>query len=253
MKKFLAILLCAMIICAMPLVAFAEEGVPTDTVVQESEETTPAETLPEETEAEELSPEEMAQSTSDKIMESVQNYLDELSANEEAPEVVQTTTEKIVSYIQTHLEEISVIVTLILTVFYQARKHKLLNRSVATLNNNAVTVAENSNAAMQQSVAVVGGYKDEMVALLDEIRKGAEEKQKIEELLEEVHTHLTQSKLANVEFANELAELLVLANIPNSKKDELYARHQEAIKAISAVEENVTHSEVIKDDNGKEE
>ena len=48
--------------------------------------------------------------------------------------------------------------------------------------------------------------------------------------------YIKASKLANVELANELAELLVLANIPNSKKDELYSRHIAAVAAISDAE-----------------
>lgn len=295
MKKILAILLCAMIMCAMPLVAFAEgdtteitvqetsevettlvteetipeETIPAETIPEETTpiETTPTETLPEETlpvetTPTEEAPEEVAKSTSEQILEHVQNYLNELTENENVPEVALTTSEKIVEYIRAHLEEISVIVTLVLSIFYQIRKHKALNKSVATLNNNAVTVAENSNNAMQQALMevgdisnVVGGYKDEVAALLAEVRRNTEEKQQLERTLAEVHTHLKQSKLANVEFANELAELLVLANIPNSKKDELYARHIAAVGAISATEEeeNVTLPEVIADDNGKEE
>jgi hypothetical protein len=131
----------------------------------------------------------------------------------------------------------------------------VLNKSIGVLNNNAITVAENSKASMNEALSevgdmslIVGSYRDEIVALLAEIRKNAEEKQKIEDTLAEVHNHLKASKLANVEFANELAELLVLANIPNSKKDELYARHRAAVDAISTIEENATISEVNTDD-----
>jgi septal ring factor EnvC (AmiA/AmiB activator) len=161
-----------------------------------------------------------------------------------------TGPEEIVEYIKTYFEEISVIVSLICMAFYQARKHKLLNRSVGTLNNNAITVAENSDRTMQAALAnvqtmsaVVEAYKNEMADMLAEIRQNTDEKKKLEDALAEVHEHLKQSKLANIEFSNELAELLVLANIPNSKKDELYARHRAAVDAISTAE-NITASEV---------
>jgi hypothetical protein len=61
-------------------------------------------------------------------------------------------------------------------------------------------------------------------------------------------TYIKTAKLANVEFANELAELLVLANIPNSKKDELYSRHIAAVGAIAEAEK----TEVTTNDGGEE-
>ena len=79
------------------------------------------------------------------------------------------------------------------------------------------------------------------------------EKQKLEQTLGEALAYIKTAKLANVEFANELAELLVLANIPNSKKDELYARHRAAVDAISLTEEKATLAEVNTDDSEQKE
>lgn len=175
-----------------------------------------------------------------------------------APE--KTTTEAIVAYIKAHLEEISVIVTLLLTIFYNARKHKLLNRSISATNHNAITVSENSDRTISEALermqgisADVLGYKEAFAKLFEEYRASAEEKRNLEKTLNDAMTYIKSSKLANMEFANELAELLVLANIPNSKKDELYARHIAAVKSISETEENVTLTEVIADDIGKTE
>lgn len=172
----------------------------------------------------------------------------------EISESVTLYTEKIVSYIKQHLEEISVIITLILTTFYQIRKHIVLNNTVATTNNNAVTIAENSLAAIGQALtevssvsSVVNGYKDETARMLAEVRANAEEKQKLEQALTEVQAYLKTAKLANVELANEVAELLVLANIPNSKKEELYSRHLAAVGAIADAENAVTDTEVKED------
>ena len=66
-------------------------------------------------------------------------------------------------------------------------------------------------------------------------------------MLEKVNKHLETSKSANLEFSNELAELLVLANIPNSKKDELYSRHRAAVDAMAAAEETE-----VKENDGEE-
>lgn len=151
-------------------------------------------------------------------------------------------TDKIVTWICEHPEEVSVMVTLILTAFYNRMKQKALNKSIGTLNNNAVTVAENSSASINQALsgmngvsAAVSEYKEAIVTLLAEVRASDEEKKAMQTMFANWQAYLTASTQANVEFSNVLAELLVLANIPNSKKDELYARHRAAIDAINAV------------------
>lgn len=219
MKKILIFMLCAMLILALPVVAYAEDG----NVASGDQNTVVTENLPTENENAtegEISPPE------------------------------KTVTESITSYVKKHIEEISVIGTLIVTMFYEVRKHGKLNGSIGVLNNNAISVATNSAEAINKALAkvesiagVVEGYKQEMSALLGEIRKTAEEKETIEQMLHQVDTHLKTAKLANVEFANELAELLNLANIPNSKKEEIYARHTKSVHELEAVEE-------VKSDDG---
>lgn len=209
MKKIFAILLCVAIIFAMPVVAFAEdvEAVETDVSSEEG-----APNVPEKSEAE---------------------------------REAELTTQKIISYIQEHLEELSVILTLILTVFYQIRKHAKLNKSIGVLNNNAVAVSENSSSAISQALTgvqtvsdVVAGYKDEMTKLLDEVRANEEEKQALKATVGRVEKYLETAKAANLELSNEVAELLILANIPNSKKEELYSRHRAAVDAIAIAEKS---------------
>ena len=149
----------------------------------------------------------------------------------------QPFTETVVEYVKENAEEISVIATLLLGIFYEVRKHGKLNGSIGTLNNNAVSIAQNSESAIHSALVSISEYKGEMQTLLADIRKSADEKKSLEETLAEVATFLKSAKLSTLELANEVAELLVLANIPNSKKDELYARHTEAVKAIKAMEE----------------
>ena len=156
-------------------------------------------------------------------------------------------TESIADYVKAHLEEISVIVTLILTMFYEIRKHGKLNGSIGTLNNNAITVAENSASAIKSALEgvesvskVVEEYKGEIASLLAEIRKNEDEKRDLTETLSNVKKFLETSKIATLELSNEVAELLVLANIPNSKKEELYARHIAALKELKKAEEGVS-------------
>ena len=175
----------------------------------------------------------------------------------EGEAVVQepTLTDKIVDYVKEHLEEISVIVYIFITSIYERKKQKTNYNAIATVNNNAVTVSqdsktaiENANANMEAVKNEVVGYKEQIEKLLTAFNASEEDKQKLEAKLDEVNNHLKTAKLANMELANEVAELLVLANIPNSKKEELYARHLAAVGAISEAE----HTEVIINENGQE-
>lgn len=209
MKKILVFMLCAILLCTMPIVAFAE-GEVVDTVTEET------------------------------------------AAPESVPE--KTVTEMIVDYAQEHFEEISVIVTMILMAFYDRLTRHKLSGTIGTLNNNAITVAEKSKDAIDVALSKVEGvanvlqnYEEKMLSLMDEIRISEEEKKAFAEALVRVESYINTAKLANVEFANELAELLCLANIPNSKKEELYARHIKSVRSLEAVEDKE-----VKADDGTE-
>ena len=208
MKKILAILLCAMLIIgATSIFAFAQE---TEAVE------------PETTVTEDVAP--------------------------ETDEPKDSVVDAIVSYVQAHIEEITVIATLLGGVIYKIAESRRLKGSIGRLNNNAIAVAQNSAKDTQEMIAnamvlvkTVESYKEEMASLLAEVRKNADEKQSLENTLCDVANFLKTSKLATLELSNEVAELLVLANIPNSKKEELYARHKEAVTAIKAAEEVIVN------------
>ena len=178
-------------------------------------------------------------------------YAEETPANVEQSgtvEVERTKTEIIKDYASEHFEEILVVFSLVMGSVYDRRKRRKLELSVGTLNNNAVSVAENSATAIQTALSkveavteVVNGYKEEMQAIIGEIRKTAEEKHTLEEMLKQVEVFLKSSKLATLEMSNEVAELLVLANIPNSKKEELYARHLKAVNELAEADEVMSH------------
>lgn len=263
MKKIFAFLVCAFLICAMPLVAFAEEitdPASTEAVVTE-EQTTIADTTAveevTETEAETEAVTEVTEETEavTEVTESV------TGANTEVPlkETIVLTTDGIVKWVEEHLEEIIVVVTMVISAAYQAVMKLSLNKSVALCNNNAVSAVENSNDAInfalskvEETSASVDRYKEEIATLLAEIRRSDEEKKKLETAFAEASTYLKTAKLANMELANEVAELLVLANIPNSKKDELYARHRAAVATIDAVDTIVNENTEVTDNVGEE-
>lgn len=211
MKRILAFILCAMLMIALPVVASADEAEPT-------------------------------------VEENVHPVEDVVT--EDAAEAEKSMTDIIVEYVQSNIEELSVIGTLLLTIFYEIRKHVKLNGSIGTLNNNAITIAENSAKAIKDSLTevegiaeIIKGYKEEFSALLGEVRKNAEDKQSLEDTLSQVATFLKSAKLANLELSNEVAELLVLANIPNSKKEELYSRHTKAVHDLEVVEKEVINND----------
>lgn len=230
MKRIFAFVICAVLLLSVfPIVAFAE-GEETEAVEQEPTiaETEALEQEPPPTESEPT----------------------------EAVEQEHTITEQILGYAKENAEEISVIVSIVIYSIYERKKQKAAYNSIATVNNNAVTVATNSKLAidnsremMEQMASVVVGYKEAIEKLLAAFKVSEEDKQKLETALAEVHTHLKTAKLANVELANEVAELLVLANIPNAKKEELYSRHRAAVGAIAEAEK----PEVIPNDGQEAE
>lgn len=263
MKKILAIIVCTILVMSASIVVASAEddSLPSVEVTEPSVEDSPTiEETPTEDEfeaSEDVTEPEVTEPevttplvTAPEATEPTPNVTEPApDAEPKWEEVKETISDKIVNWILPHIEEISVIITLLLSIFYNIRKHKLLNRSIGTLNNNAVAIAQSSSTAVGGISATVSGYQSAMDTALAEIRQNAMEKQKLEATLAEVHTFLKTSKLANVELANEVAELLVLANIPNSKKEELYSRHRAAVDAITASE----RTEVNTDDNIPEE
>ena len=213
MKKIFALTLCIMLICATPVMAYAEESPSepvTEEVVAESE-TQPEETVP----------------------------------------------DKIVNFIRENYEGssfLSLAITIVVYTVFSIKKNKALNGTIGILNNNAIKVANDSTNTVidvmgkaGEMAEVIKGYKEDFEAVITELRKNAEEKQSLEAMLSSVQKTIDTSKLAMKELADEMAELLVLANIPNSKKEELYARHRAAVDAIAMAE----HTEVISNDGSE--
>ena len=136
-------------------------------------------------------------------------------------------TETIIDYVKSHIEEILVIVTICMSAFINNHYRGNLKSSIGKINNNAITIADNGAAVAEKA----------LVKLEEATTAMREERQHTESMLSNVESFLKATKLATIELANVVAELLVLANIPNSKKDELYARHMTAVHELEALEE----------------
>lgn len=226
MKKFLVLILCAFLVCAFAVVASAEDG----SVSSEELNDTVTENLP----------------TEDTNASQGEN-----SASEN---VVALYSDMIIEWAKNNVDKIALVVVAIVTAVIERITVTKAKKAIGISNNNAVAVSENSTlaignalTAVTDAASVVNGYKEEMAKLLAEVRANAEEKMKLEQALSDASAFLKTAKLANVELANEVAELLVLANIPNSKKEELYSRHLAAVGAIAEAEKIEVNTEVKED------
>ncbi len=174
---------------------------------------------------------------------------EEVSVTEEVTDPFDFTVDDAFKWVKNNYDKISVVVTLLFYILFSIRKARTLNKSITTVNNNAVAIAKNSKDSMLGMSSVVTQYKDAMESMLAEVRRNNEERASLEESLAEVSKYLKATRLANVELGNEVAELLILANIPNSKKDELYARHLAAVNAIKEAENVVAEIEEVKEND----
>lgn len=226
MKKILVLILCAFLVCAFAVVVSAEDG----SVSSEELNGVGTENLPTE---DANTPE---------------------SENSGSENVVTLYSDMVIEWAKNNVDKIALVVVAIATAVIERITVTKAKKAIGISNNNAVAVSENSTlaignalTAVTDAASVVNGYKEEMAKLLAEVRANAEEKMKLEQALSDASAFLKTAKLANVELANEVAELLVLANIPNSKKEELYSRHLAAVGAIAEAEKIEVNTEVKED------
>lgn len=149
----------------------------------------------------------------------------------------------ILNWVKPHIEEISVIITLVFYVIASAKDRKNLNKNMGVMNNNTIAIANNSNEKMTEALALmqtssdsVVSYDERIKTLLESYNNTLEDNKRFREEYIEMKKYLKASTDANIEFANELAELLALANIPNYKKEEIGKRHATNVAAIREAE-----------------
>lgn len=217
MKKIFALILCLMLL-AVPISAFAE-----------------GETMPEQAET-----------------------------STDWNEIKDTVSGAIVQWVEPNIEEIGVIVTLLGYGIMLFRKLAAVLKNMGTMNNNTITISKENAALMAQALAsidnasgAVTAYDARILALLEAFQQTAEDKKRLEAELVEIKNYLKTSSASNLEFADELAELLGLANIPNYVKEQIGARHVAAknniIEAEKKAEALLTAPEEVKADVGEEQ
>ena len=179
-------------------------------------------------------------------------------------EEVEVVTDKIVKWLEDNSALLGMIVTLIGYGIVTFNRLSTVIKSASTMNNNAIAIAKNSKDVVDEALTsinsasgAVTNYDARIMALLEAFKTTAEDKARLEKEFVELKNYLKTSTDANIEFANELAELLGLANIPNHKKEEIGARHLEHVKAILEAEKKaeaaaVVSTEEVKEDVGEE-
>ena len=229
----LLVFLCMFVILLCPLSVFAE-----DTVDVPTEETT---TMPEE-----VTPDVVPEDTTPEATPPATN---EGSSEFDWGEVKDTISGYIVNWVQPHIEEISVVVAIIGFIIDNRREKKYNRKNMSVMNNNAITMAQDNAVFMGEALTsvrlaaeAVTNYDDQIVKLLESFKNNAEDRKKLETQIIELKEYLAVATKANTEFANELAELLALANIPNYKKEEIGARH---LKHVTAILEAEAHAEKV--------
>jgi hypothetical protein len=241
MKKLLALILC-LLFFAVPLSAYAES---------ETEETVTdqGETLPEQ---EEAAPEAAGPA-----------LVPETTEGSEWEEIKETISGAFVKWVEPNIEEIGVVVTLIGYGIVLFKKLANVLKSLGIMNNNTITISKENANIMEQALTAVTGYEERIKVLLEHytnlaetLMQTAEDKKKLENELIEIKNYLKISADANLEFSNEFAELLGLANIPNYVKEEIGARHVAAKNNIIEAEKKavalLVAPEEVKEDAGEE-
>ena len=250
MKKILAFILVIVLVCAMPFSAFAEEansdaageGEPiVDNLSTEDETVTE-----DENEDEEVAPEPTPEPEQTPTPTPTPEVIPSPEPTDTDPEIdpdseVQTVTEKIKAWFERNSGALGIIITIISYGIALLKSIKRSNKTIATANNNSITISESNGRLMTEALKELKVAS----ALVTEIRRTKEERDRAEKSLAEVSAYLKATRMANIELANEVADLLVYAKLPDSKKDEMYARHRAAVAAIEEVEKAAEKTEVM--------
>jgi hypothetical protein len=261
MKKILILMLCAVIFCSFSIVASADE---VDTT-EETEVITPEEEAPP---AEEV-PEEPKMTLPEKIVNFITTNYDSTALislvitiiayaiyglkqykslggkigvlNNNAVNIAEKSTQAIdASFVEVKgIAEKSV---------------DTVNKALGEAKEIMQAISDGNTAALTETLgkaetiaATVVSFKEVMETFLERIGDIESDKVATREALLKACNTMEACKKASIEEGNIVAELLMLANIPNSKKEEIYARHLSAVNAIAETEK----SEVATDD-GKE-
>lgn len=264
-KRLIALLTILVLAVAIMLPVYAEDDTTATEAVVETIETTAAveTTLTDEIPAEEeiaaadkQSFAEMLDGMSPEGVEKIKALI--LSGMDKIDSTENTGWDKAKTFILAHLTEVAWIVFAVVLVFYIAIeiiRYKGLRKSAATMNNNAILIAEKSTDAVKENTDVMKAVKDSVSQYQNTVSEAAElmklqaaelerRNAEYEKMLIEYRVKLEINSRAETLLADSLNELLQLSNIPQIKKDAIYARYARAKALIeSEMEDNSNDGE----------
>jgi hypothetical protein len=163
-------------------------------------------------------------------------FAEDTVTEETTTEVEMTITERVVEYVKENAEGILTVIASIGSAILVKLISGKLSTYVSTLNNNSITIAKEAEDKLGVASKKLEEYAEKMTEVLLKYEKSEDEKKALEGMLNKVTTLLETSKIAVVELGNEFAELILLANIPNAKKESFYASHKEAMQKLEKAE-----------------
>ena len=215
MKRILVWVMICVFMISMTVVSFAEETYP------ESEAVESIEDIEKESYGESESPENV----------------------EEEPEKARTETWSgaIAGFFKENFTETSLTafaIALLTFCLEHFSSNKNLKSHIGILNGNAIEIAETSAKNAAANAEVLEALKGEVTKwmetmenkisiTLNVVTKTAEERAALESALAQNRELMNKVIIAAAENSDEIANLLLMSNIPMSKKEEMYARHYE--------------------------
>ena len=182
---------------------------------------------------------------------------EQVTEGEKTPE--NTWSRKLVNFIKANVTETS-LMTFALALLAFCIEHfssnKKLKNHIGILNNNAIEIANTSAGKTEENTKEIAALKNEMALFMDSLLvkvndtlksvvKTSEERDELEKKLAENSKLLEKAIIAVEDSADTVANLLIMSNIPNSKKEEFYSTHVAAVNALKEIESEVTHRENV--------
>lgn len=182
---------------------------------------------------------------------------EQVTEGEKTPE--NTWSRKLVNFIKANVTETS-LMTFALALLAFCIEHfssnKKLKNHIGILNNNAIEIANTSAGKTEENTKEFAALKNEMALFMDSLLvkvndtlksvvKTSEERDELEKKLAENSKLLEKAIIAVEDSADTVANLLIMSNIPNSKKEEIYSKHVAAVNSLKEIESEVTHRENV--------
>lgn len=182
---------------------------------------------------------------------------EDVTEGEKSPDI--TWSERLVNFIKANVTETSLMTfALALAAFCieHFSSNKKLKNHIGILNNNAIEIANTSAGKTEENTKELAALKDEMALFMDSLLvkvndtlqsvvKTSEERDELEKKLTDNNKLLEKAIIAVNDSSDTVANLLIMSNIPNSKKEEIYSKHVAAVNSLKEIESEVTHRENI--------